>query len=106
MQYLVPAAYVVPGLVAFTVVANTFTAAEFLQVNELLGARLEKSLMIISFIASPILVIVSFSAAVTGSFARALGELIEAWSRLVMQGWRLRKHYAEDAAPASASAAS
>ena len=97
MQYLVPAAYVIPGLVAFTVVANTFTAAEFLQVNELLGARLEKSLMIISVISSPILVIVSFSAAVTGSFARSLGELIEAWTRLAMQGWRLRRHYAEDA---------
>jgi O-antigen/teichoic acid export membrane protein len=105
MQYLVPAAYVVPGLVAFTVVANTFTAAEFLQVNELLGARLEKALMVISFIASPILVIVSFSAAVTGSFARSLGELIEAWSRLAMQGWRLRKHYAEDAPATSATSA-
>jgi O-antigen/teichoic acid export membrane protein len=97
MQYLVPAAYVIPGLVAFTVVANTFTAAEFLQVNELLGARLEKSLTAISFVASPILVIVSFSAATTGAFARSLGELIEAWVRLGAQGWRLRKHYAEDA---------
>jgi O-antigen/teichoic acid export membrane protein len=103
MQYLVPAAYVIPGLVAFTVVANTFTAAQFLQINELLGARLEKSLMIISFISSPILVLVSFSAAVTESFARALGELIGAWARLGMQGWRLHRHYAEDAPEVSAT---
>lgn len=104
MRYLVPAAYVIPGLVAFTVVTNMFTAAEFLQINELLGARLEKSLMIISFVASPILVAVSFSAAVTGSFARALGELIEAWVRLGAQGWRLHRHYAEDP-PASSGIA-
>jgi O-antigen/teichoic acid export membrane protein len=103
MQYLVPAAYVIPGLVAVTVVANMFRTAEFLQVNELLGARLEKALMVISFVASPILVIVSFSAAVTGSFARALGELVEAWIRLGAQGWRLRRHYSENSPTGSAA---
>jgi hypothetical protein len=104
MEHLVPAAYIVPGLVAFTVVANMFAAAQYLQFSELLGARLEKALMIISFVASPILVAVSFSATVTGSFARALGELIGGWVRLGLQGWRLHRHYTEDTPAASASA--
>ncbi|MCL1595283.1 MAG: hypothetical protein M3132_13115 [Actinomycetia bacterium] len=106
MTYLVPAAYVIPGLVALTVVTNMFTAAEFLQVNELLGARLEKSLMVISFVASPILVAVSFTAAVTGAFARTLGELIEAWVRLGAQGWRLHQHYTKDSAESTGTSAS
>jgi len=95
MQYLVSAAYVVPGLVALTILTNTFTAGEFLQVNELLGAKREKSLMVVSFTTSPILILVASSAALTGAFARPLGGLFEAWTRLGAQGWLLRKHYSE-----------
>jgi len=96
MAYLVPAAYVVPGLVALTVVMNTFGAAEFLQVNEILAARREKTLTMISILTSPIVIIVAFTAASTEAFARPLGGLFESWARLAAQGRLLRHHYAQD----------
>jgi O-antigen/teichoic acid export membrane protein len=97
MQYLVAAAYVVPGLVALTIVTNIFAAGEFLQINEILGARKEKALTAISYATSPILVVVASTAALTEAFARPLGGLFEAWARLGAQGWLLRRYYSDDA---------
>ncbi len=93
MQYLVPAAYVVPWLVAATIVSNITTAAMYLDVNELLGAQKARPMAGIAIITSPILMLVALTTHTTESFARPLGIAVRdviqvAWYRSV-----LRRHY-------------
>lgn len=92
MGYLVPVAYVVPGLVGVTVVANLTGAAMYLDIGELLGAKMAKPMALISMVTSPILVLVAGTAAVTEAFARPLGmiarNLVEiGWYRLTIRGY-------------------
>lgn len=95
MTYLVPAAYVVPGLVAVTILANLVSVAMFIDVNELLGAQKARHMAGIAIVTSPILVLVAFTARTTEAFARPLGNL----ARDVVQAWRYRttanRHYTE-----------
>jgi hypothetical protein len=93
MTRIVPAAYQVGGLVALTIVANVATASIFLQVNELLGARRERTLARLSWSTAPILVAGALTAGVTDAFARAIGRLGEAVTRLVVQSRALRSQY-------------
>ena len=83
MQYFVPSAYVVTGLVAVTIVANVIFGSLFLLPEELMGARREADLVKVSFIESPLLIAVAFTAGVTGAFARPLGMLVQAVGRLI-----------------------
>ena len=93
MAYLVPSAYVVPGLAAVSIVATLFLAPLFIQTAELLGARKERQLAVIAFIANPLQILIGFSAAFIGPFARPVSLIAEASSRLVLQRRVLRSVY-------------
>jgi hypothetical protein len=93
MGYLVPAAYVVDGLVAVTVVANITVAAIYLDVGELLGARMAKQMARISFVTSPILVLVAATAGTTEAFARPLGLLARNVVDIVLYRVAIRGYY-------------
>jgi len=93
MSYIVPSAYVVPGLVALTVVANMVTSGVFLQVNELLGAQKETSLARIAWSVSPILLLGGLTAGVTGAYARAIGSVSQNSVRYGLQDYVLRVVY-------------
>ena len=85
MAYLVPSAYVVPGLAAVSIIATLFLAPLFIQTAELLGARKERQLAGIAMIVNPLQILIGFSAAVIGPFARPVSLVVEASSRLVLQ---------------------
>lgn len=94
MAYIVPSAYVVTGLVAAVIVSNVATAAMYLDVNELLGAKMAKVMAGIAIVTSPILVLVAFTASATGAFARPFGLIVR---DAVQIGWyrsTLSRHYA------------
>lgn len=93
MTYLVPSAYVVSGLVAVAVVANVMRSATFLQGSELLGARGERRLALIAWIVAPVAIGVSFTAGVTGAFARPLSVIASAGTRYVLQARGLHTVY-------------
>jgi O-antigen/teichoic acid export membrane protein len=95
MAYIVPSAYVVPGLVALSVVANMAIAAVFLQINELLGAHEEKALARISWMISPIYLLGGLTAGFTGAYARPLGMLGQTSARYVTQERKLHSVYSE-----------
>ncbi len=75
MAVLVPSAYVVAGLAAATILANVMSGSVFLRVEELMGARREVDLVKVSSAAAAVMVGISFTAGVTGAFARPLGLL-------------------------------
>jgi O-antigen/teichoic acid export membrane protein len=106
MTRLVPAAYEISGLVALTVVANIATAAIFLQINELLGARREFTLAKLSWAISPIVILGAATAGVTDAFARAIGRLGESSTRFVLQLAVIRPQYEPGGAIVSDSAGS
>lgn len=85
MAAIVPAAYVLTGLVALTIAANLANAAWFLQSSELAGAGRESSLAGISWITSLVWLMAAFSAGVTGAYARSLGAIAGAGVRYVAQ---------------------
>lgn len=85
MAAIVPAAYVLTGLVALTIVANLANAAWFLQSSELAGAGRERSLAGISWMTSLVWLLAALSAGATGAYARALGALAGAGVRYVAQ---------------------
>jgi len=95
MQYLVPSAYVVSGLVAVTIVGNLISAAMFVEVNELLGAQKARVMAGIAIFTSPILVLVALTARTTEAFARPLGNLVRDAYQVVMYRRKLRRHYDE-----------
>ena len=100
MVWLVPAAFVVTGLVAVTILANALIAAFVIYARELLGAGQARSLAVISVIAAPALPLAAATAGATEAFARPLGYVLEGVIRVLGVRWRLRKHYADNA-PAS-----
>ena len=95
MKYLVPAAYVVGGLVAITIVANLVSAAMYLDINELLGAQKARPMAAVAIITSPILVLVALTAKATGAFARPVGHLARDSVQVLWYRGKLSKHYAE-----------
>jgi hypothetical protein len=103
MVYLVPRAYEVTGLVAVTIVAHTITAAAVQYGSELMGGRKEVELMRMSLIASPLLLVGSATAAVTQSFARALGIILEGSVRYGLYGVARGRMYRDSAERAAAS---
>jgi O-antigen/teichoic acid export membrane protein len=100
MSFIVPSAYVMPGLVALTVIANILTAGVYLQGNELLGARREKTYARIAWSTSPILLLGGLTAGTTGAYARALGRAGESIASYIMQDAALRGVYEGGPAPA------
>jgi hypothetical protein len=74
MHYLVPVAYEVPGLVTATIVANVILASVFLLTNEMMAAGRGRTLAALSTGGAIIRIAVSFSAGITGAFARPLSE--------------------------------
>lgn len=96
MQYLVPAAYVVPWLVAVTIGANMVNAAMYLDVNEALGAQKARYMAGIGIITSPILVLVALTASATEGFARPLGIATRGLFQIGSYRSVLGRHYAED----------
>ena len=96
MGYIVPAAYIIPGLVAATIVANMTMASMYLDINELLGAQMAKPMAGVAIVTSPILVLVAFTAGSTGAFARPLGMITR---NAVQVGWYrsiVSRHYSGD----------
>lgn len=93
MSYLVPRAYVVTGLVAVTVLANLISAAMYLDINELLGARKARPMAAIAILTSPILVLVAFTARATDAFARPLGHMVRDIIQVVWYRSKLSRHY-------------
>ena len=93
MKYLVPAAYVVTGLVALTIVANLISAAMFIEINELLGARKARPMAAIAILTSPILVLVALTAGMTKAFARPAGNAIRDTVQVVWYRAKLNDHY-------------
>ena len=95
MQYLVPAAYVVPWLVAVTIVGNLISAAMYLDINELLGAQKARAMAVIAIFTSPILVLVAFTARSTEAFARPVGNAVRDLIQVVWYRSTLDKHYSQ-----------
>lgn len=93
MAALVPAAYVVGGLVAATVVANLLSAVFLGYAHELLGAGNARGLAAISLIASPALPLAATTAGSIEAFARPLGYVLEGSIRVIGGSWMLRRHY-------------
>jgi hypothetical protein len=105
MAYLVPSAYVVSGLAAVTIVANIVLAPTLLQIAELLGAHRERRLATISWIVNPLQIVIGFSAALIGAFARPVALISEIVARLILQDRALREVYAAPPEPPADSAA-
>lgn len=95
LAYLVPSAYVVAGLAAVTIVANTVRSAVFLQVNELMGAHRERRLALIGWLEAPVRIGVAFTAGATEAFARPLALTAGSGTRLVLQSRALAGVYDE-----------
>jgi O-antigen/teichoic acid export membrane protein len=93
MPHIVPSAYEVGGLVALSIVANLATASVFLQFNELMGAKREKTLTTISWAISPIMFFAALTAGVTDAFARPMGRLGQGLARFTLQRRVLKEHY-------------
>jgi len=96
MSYIVPSAYVVPGLVVVTIAANVVVSGLFLQVNELLGAHKETALARIAWSVSPLMLLGGLTAGTTGAFARPIGSIAQAGGRFLMQAYALRGVYRSD----------
>ncbi len=101
MAWLVPAAYVVSGLVIATLAANLLTALFLVLGRELLGAGHARSLAVISIVATPALPLAAATAGATGAFARPIGYIAEGVVRVSGAAWWLRKYYQEPAAATS-----
>jgi O-antigen/teichoic acid export membrane protein len=99
MPHIVPSAYDVRGLVAVSMLANLAAASLFLQFNELMGAKRERTLTVVAWISSPLTLVAAVTAGSTDAFARPLGRLGQGLARFALQGKALQSHYA-DPAPA------
>ena len=93
MKYLVPSAYTITGLVAFTIVANLIGTAMYMEINELLGAQKARPMAGIAIFTSPILVLVALTSATTEAFARPLGHAVRDSIQVVWYRLTLRRHY-------------
>ncbi len=93
MAALVPSAYVLGGLVALTILANSLNSAWLLQTSELAGAGRERSLAGISWAASTASSAIALTAGVTGAYARSLGSAASAVVRYGLQRRSLASHY-------------
>ncbi len=93
MPYIVPSAYVVSGLVVATIIANIAYGSLFLRAEELMGAHREVDLTKVSSVASPLLVAASFTAGLTGPFARPFGILVQAAARFGMLDYYRDRFY-------------
>lgn len=97
MEYLVPSAYSLGGLAAFSILANVATAASFLQGDELAGAGRVRILAGISWLSSIVGLLGGLTASYTGAYARPLAVSIGAAARYGAQARVLAGVY--DAAP-------
>jgi len=96
MEWLVPAAYAVTGLVLATVLANMLASVFLIYGRELLGAGHARALAIISVLATPALPLAALTAGSTGALARPLGYIVEGSIRVIGGRWWLRRHYGAD----------
>jgi O-antigen/teichoic acid export membrane protein len=94
MAYLVPDAYVVPGLAAFTILANLANGATYAGQSEMIGGRRERPLARIHSVCSAAMLVAAATAGVTRSFARPLGLLLQGLARLVWYRGAARRRYA------------
>lgn len=106
MPFFVPSAYEVSGLVALTIVGNMMTAAIYLQVNEILGAKKETALARLSWSVSPIVLLGAATAGTTEAFARPLGRVFASVTQFVAQRAIIAKHYEESATVAKSTKSS
>jgi hypothetical protein len=77
MVRLVPAAYVIEGLVAVTIVANIIAASPRQYRNELMAGRKEVQLARVSLLTSPFVLLGAATAGITGAFAQPIGLIME-----------------------------
>ena len=93
MGSIVPAAYVIPGLVAAMIVANPATVALYLDTNELLGARMAKRLSLVAIVLSPIRSCSPSPRRNPGAFAIPLGRVIRSAASIAWYRIMLVRHY-------------
>ncbi|MGI9666748.1 MAG: hypothetical protein ACR2N2_06545 [Acidimicrobiia bacterium] len=101
LPLLVPAAYVVAGLVAVSIVANVASGLVFLRVEELMAARREVDLVVVSVGASFFSILVAFTAPWTAAFAFPLSILAMSIARYVGYWFYRRKVFSQGAASVS-----
>ncbi len=97
MLLLVPKAYDVAWLVAFTIVANLSTGMLWPYRSELLGGHREPSLARVDLLSGLALIGAAVTAPWTRAFARPLGALGVGATRHVGYLWSLRSHYHDSA---------
>jgi O-antigen/teichoic acid export membrane protein len=100
---LVPPAYVVPGLVPFTVLALLFHSVAVMLRGELLGGGWARVLPRVGAVAGVLQCLAAVTAVSIGALARPLGMALSGAVLLVGYGWRRRAMYAS--APAETEAA-
>lgn len=93
MAVLVPAAYVVGGLVIATIIANWLAAVFLIYARELLGAGHARALAMLALIASPSLPLAALTAGSIEAFARPLGYVLEGSIRVIGGKTWLAHHY-------------
>ena len=93
MAYLVPSAYTIGGLAAFTILANMMISAPFLQGDELAGAGRERVLAGLSWFSSIFVLFGGLTASATGAFARPLAGVAGSGVRYLTQARVLRRVY-------------
>jgi O-antigen/teichoic acid export membrane protein len=94
MAYLVPEAYTVSGLAAFTIIANLANGATYAGQAEMTGGRRERPLARIHSVCSVALLVAAGTAPVTRAFARPLGVLLQGVTRLAWYRLALQRMYA------------
>jgi O-antigen/teichoic acid export membrane protein len=99
LMVLIPQAYVIPGLVAVTVIASTMAGAVMPNQRELYGGRYEKRLALVDVVAASAGVLTSITASVTGAFARPISVGTTSGVRGVLYQWPLRRMYGERDVP-------
>ena len=95
LAYVVPSAYVVAGLAAFTIFANIAMSAAFLQSDELAGAGRARTLAMISWFSSIFVLLGGLTAQVTGAYARPLAGVAGSGARYAAQAKKLAEVYQE-----------
>jgi O-antigen/teichoic acid export membrane protein len=99
MAVLVPAAYVVSGLVAVTVAANVLFSLLLVPTYELAAARKQKAMAGVTLAVTPLALAAAATAGMTEAFARPLSGVVESGSKAVAFARMRRRHYAAGPVP-------
>jgi O-antigen/teichoic acid export membrane protein len=93
MAYVMPDAYVIPGMVALYVVANWANGASYAGWSELVGGGHEQPLARVNTLTSAGMLVAAVTAGVTGAYSRPLGMILQSLARLLMYRPTVRRMY-------------